>query len=87
MRHYETYLRKVIKMKRAIKFIKRHYEKITLAVIIIVAAYIGFDIMHEMATAERGYNAIGGEVFGLLIPFMCYVALKNTKETKEALKK
>lgn len=69
-------------MKKAFEFIKRNYKKIFVAVVVIVAVYIGFGIMHAIATAERGYNAIGGEVFVLLIPYICYVSHKNIKELK-----
>lgn len=41
----------------------------------IAALTVGvFLLMHEAATAERGFNAIGGEVAALFIPFFLWIA-------------
>ena len=37
----------------------------------------GYLVVHYLATLERGYNAVGGEVFIFLIPFLI-CAIKDT---------
>lgn len=68
------------------KFFKKHRKAIITALIVTLATIVAFILAHNAATAEREYKAIGGEVFALLIPFICFTAKKNAKETKEALK-
>ncbi len=52
------------------RFIKKH-RKAILTVVAAIAAYI---LLHKIGTAERGYEAIGGEIFALLIPVFVWLA-------------
>ena len=49
-------------------------------IVITVAAFLG---LHKLATVERGYNAIGGEMFMFLIPFFVWIAPEIKKSIKE----
>jgi len=40
----------------------------------------------QLAYMERGYRAVGGEMFFPLIPFLIYATSKTFKEIKEVLK-
>lgn len=84
MSRYETYLRKVIKMK---KFLKRNYKTILLAVAVIIATIVCFNSAHNFATAQRHCNALGGEIFILLIPYLVWIYYQNYKDTVRARKK
>lgn len=42
-----------------------------------------FLLAHKLATVERSYNAMGGEMFMLLIPFFVWVAQDFKKFFKE----
>lgn len=68
------------------KLFKQHRKSIITAVIVTLATIVAFILAHNAATAEREYKAIGGEIFVLLIPYMCGVAYKNAKGTKKELK-
>ena len=68
------------------KLFKQHRKSIITAVIVTIATIMAFILAHNAATVERGYKAIGGEVFALLLPFLFFTAKKNAKETKKALK-
>lgn len=52
------------------KIFKKHWKAIIKAVLVLAAAIVAYKLAHEAATIERGYEAIGGEVFiPLLIIF------------------
>ena len=87
MCHFEAFKRKVIKMKKVVKFVKRYCVYIGIAIAIIAALIACFSILHNIATAERGYNAIGGEIFIFAVPYIIYAIHRNTKDTKEIIKK
>ena len=53
------------------KFFKRHEKTIIKAALITAAAIIAYELAHDFGTAERGYNAIGGEIF---VPFLIVFA-------------
>ena len=42
-----------------------------------------FLLAHKLATVERSYNAMGGEMFMLLIPFFVWIAQDFKKFFKE----
>lgn len=46
-------------------------KTIVKAVLILAAAIVAYILAHEAGTAERGYEAIGGEIF---IPFLIIFA-------------
>lgn len=56
-------------------FLKRHRKALT-AVLLSALLLISFFILNGLAEAERGYKAIGGEVFIFFLPFII-VSLKN----------
>ena len=57
-----------MKIKR---FLKKNYKGIIKAVLILTLALIAYVIAHKAGTAERGYEAMGGEIF---IPFLIIFA-------------
>ncbi len=57
-----------MKIKR---FLKQYYKPIIKAVLIFVLAIYAYEVAHKIGTAERGYNAVGGEMF---IPFLIIFA-------------
>lgn len=68
------------------KFMKKYFKKALLATAIIAALCIGYAILHAIATAERHYNAVGGEIFIFLLPYIISVAIKTAKEIKAMFK-
>ena len=68
--------RKAINLKCKIKdFFKRHRKGVT-AILLSALLFISFLFLNRLAEAERGYKAIGGEVFIFFLPFII-VSLKN----------
>lgn len=66
-----------MKIKR---FLKRNYKGVIKAVLILILALIAYVIAHKAGTAERGYEALGGEIF---IPFLIIFAKDIWKIIKE----
>lgn len=52
-------------------------------ILVFVLSAIIFFIMHELATLERGYKAMGGELFMLMIPFFVWLSPEIKKSIKE----
>lgn len=46
---------------------KKIFKYIGYGVLLGTVALVGFEIAHDLATMERGYEAIGGEIF---VPFL-----------------
>ncbi len=69
-------------MKKIVRFMKRYYKEI----LIVMVVFICYGILHDIATAERNYEAIGGEIFVFLLPYMGYMAYLNIKDTVKAMK-
>ncbi len=46
---------------------KKIFKYIGYGVLLGTVALVAFEIAHELATMERGYDAIGGEIF---VPFL-----------------
>ena len=40
----------------------------------LILSFALYNIFHDIATVKRGYNAIGGEMFMLMIPFGVWLA-------------
>ena len=56
-----------MKIKR---FLKHNYKAIIKYTLILAVAIIAYELAHKAGTAERGYEAVGGEIFiPLLIIF------------------
>lgn len=69
-------------------FLKANKKVILKWVFVIMLSMGAFIELHKLATVERGYNAIGGEVFMFLIPFFVWIApeiKKSIKEIKDVL--
>lgn len=58
-------------------------KKVLKWVLIFFVSVIAFAIAHKLATIERSYNAIGGEMFVLLIPFFVWYIQDCVKFFKE----
>ena len=68
---------------KVIKFLKANKKVIlkwSFVVVLSVGAFVG---LNKLATVERGYNAIGGEMFMFLIPFFVWIAPEIKKSIKE----
>ena len=73
---------------KVIKFLKENWKWILKWVFAFVLSAVAFILFHKLATIERGYNAIGGEIFVFLIPFFVWIApeiKKSIKEIKDGL--
>lgn len=68
---------------KVIKFLKENWKWILKWVFVFVLSAVAFILLHKLATIERGYNAIGGEMFMFLIPFFVWVAPEIKKSIKE----
>lgn len=52
------------------KFLRRNGKTIFKGLLIAIVAIVVFEVLHDIATSQRGYEAIGGEIFvPLLIIF------------------
>jgi hypothetical protein len=69
-------------MKKLIKFWKANYKPILKGVILAGVLIYGYTVLHNIATAQRGYNAIGGEISVFFIPLLWWAV----KELKEGVK-
>ena len=58
-------------------------KKVLKWVLIFLISVIAFVIAHKLATMERSYKAIGGEMFMLLIPFFVWYIQDCVKFFKE----
>ena len=67
-------------MKRFFKTNKKAILKHTL---ILAAAILAFVLAHKIGTSERGYEAVGGEIF---VPFLIVFAKKIWEIIKEPFK-
>lgn len=69
------------------RFIKRHGKGTMSAVGITAATIAVYLFAHDTATVQRGYEAIGGEIFIFLIPaFVVWFAPKAKELFKGAAK-
>lgn len=73
---------------KVIKFLKENWKLILKWVFAFALSAVAFVLLHKLATIERGYSAIGGEMFMFLIPFFVWIApeiKKSIKEIKDVL--
>ena len=68
---------------KVIKFLKANKKVILKWFFVILLSVVAFLGLHKLATVERGYNAIGGEMFMFLIPFFVWIAPEIKKTIKE----
>ena len=66
------------------KFIEANYRKIIKVLLWASALIIGFILLNDIATAERGYDAIGGEIAIFALPVLWWAkpSLKDIKRGK-----
>ena len=69
-------------MNKFQKFMRKYLISIILAVIAVAVMFGIYGIAHSLATAERGYEAVGGELFVFVIPFYIYSIRKTAKEMR-----
>ena len=65
------------------KFFKKNLRFIIKWAIVLFASVMLYKLCHYVATLDRGYEAIGGEMFMFLIPFFVWIAPEIKKSTKE----
>jgi hypothetical protein len=68
---------------KIIKILKENWKCILKWTFVFVLSVVAFILLHKLATVERGYNAIGGEMFMFLIPFFVWIAPEIKKSIKE----
>ena len=68
---------------KVIKFLKANKKWILKWTFVFVLSAVAFVVLHKLATLERGYSAIGGEIFMFLIPFFVWIAPEFKKSIKE----
>ena len=68
---------------KVIKFLKANKKVILKWFFVVVLSVADFVGLHKLETVERGYNAIGGEMFMFLIPFFVWIAPEIKKSIKE----
>ena len=61
---------------------KNKINKIENCILIFEVSVIMFIILHELGNLERGYNAIGGEIFAFTLPIFVWLGLKIKKFLK-----
>ena len=64
------------------KFFKRYGKQILTAAIVTAATILVYILAHKAATAERGYEALGGEMFVALAPAFIATVRKTSKHDK-----
>lgn len=67
-------------MKRVFK---RYWKAIIKTVLLVTVSVVAYNIAHEIGTAERGYEAVGGEIF---VPFFVFFAKDIWKMIVEPFK-
>jgi hypothetical protein len=61
----------------------KKYVKKILFVLSIIASVIVCDMLHLIATEQRGYEAVGGEIMILFVPAILWLCYRNYKDFKE----
>lgn len=68
---------------KVIKVLKANKKVILKWSFVFVLSAVAFVGLHKLATVERGYNAIGGELFAFSVPLFVWVAPEIKKSIKE----
>lgn len=68
---------------KVIKFLKANRRMILKWSFVIALSVGAFIVLHKLATVQRGYNALGGEIFIFLIPLFVWLAPEIKKSIKE----
>ena len=64
-------------MKKFKNYARQHWYEITMAVLITAITIFAYKYFHILATIERGYEAIGGELAAFLIPAFAWPVVKR----------
>ena len=70
-------------MKKVLRFIIHNRKAIIKGVLTVVISIVAYQVAHKLGTAERGYEAVGGEIF---IPFLVIFAKDIFKMFAEPFK-
>ena len=73
-------------MKSFLKVVIHNRKAIIKWVAIAIVAVVAFQIAHNVATAERGYEAIGGEMFAPLLVIFAKDIWKMVTEPFKVIK-
>ena len=65
------------------RFFKKNLKFIIKWAVVLLVAVMFYKVCHYVATMERGYESIGGEMFMLLIPLFVWIAPEIKKSIKE----
>ena len=65
------------------KFFKKNLKFIIKWAVVLLASVMFYKACHYVATLDRGYEAIGGEMFVFLIPFFVWISPEIKKSIKE----
>lgn len=70
-------------MKKFLRYIVHNRKTIIKTILIGITAIVAYELAHKLGTADRGYEAIGGEIF---IPFLVIFAKPLWEMIKEPFK-
>lgn len=65
------------------KFFKKNLKFVIKWSVVLLASVMFYKVCHYIVTLDRGYEAIGGEIFMLMIPFFVWIAPEIKKSIKE----
>lgn len=74
-------------MKKVLKFVIHNRKTIIEMFIVGVVSVVLYEIAHNVATLERGYEAVGGEMFIPLLIIFAKPIWEMIKEPFKAVKK
>lgn len=73
-------------MKKVLRFIIRNRRAVIKWLAIVIVAVVAYQIAHKAGTAERGYEAVGGEIFIPLLVIFAKPILKTITEPFKVIK-
>ena len=69
------------------EFFKKHKKRIIKTAILVILLLIAFLILNMIATAQREYTAVGGEVFVFFLPFLIVACRDSFNKLIDTFKK
>ena len=73
-------------MKKLISYVIHNRKTICEKIALFILALIAYELAHNAGTAERGYEAIGGEIFIPVLVFFAPQIFDTIKETFKIVK-
>lgn len=70
-------------MKKVLRFVIHNRRSVVKWFALVTVAIVSYQIAHKLGTAERGYEAVGGEIF---VPFLVFFAKDIFKMFTEPFK-